>query len=151
MNFFSKKPISEPWHSDEREAPPVAAAPLTIKFGISDAIQLMRTLPTEHDGELVIRVVRATLASLNVRLPDIIEDATHRQKVTQDRITAVHGQIADLEKKLKEHVREIASLEADLRETTEVKERLEKAEKSAAEESTGPIPLADHPDTATRE
>ena len=79
-----------------------------------------------------MRVVRATLASLNVRLPDIIEDATRKQKATQDRITAEHGQVAELEKQLEARRKEIAALEADLKETTAVKERLQEAEKLAA-------------------
>ncbi len=100
-------------------------------YGIAEAIQLMRSLPVDQHPDLVVRVVRATLGSLDVRLPDIIEDASRKQKATQDRIAAEHAQVADLEKQLDVRRKEIAALEADLKETTNVKERLQQAEKSA--------------------
>jgi len=92
----------------------------------------MRELPGDQNGELVVKVVRATLASLSVRLPDIIEDASRKQKSVEDRIAAIHATIAELEKQLQGHRAEIATLEADLAETTSVKDRLEAAEKMAA-------------------
>jgi phage shock protein A len=117
-------------------------------YGIAEAIQLLRGLPVDQNPELVVRVVRATLASLNVHLSDIIEDATKKQKATQERIASEHGKIADLEKQLAEHRKEIAGLEADLKETTTVKDRLQMAEKSAS----APTPVrgvSSNPHTAT--
>jgi hypothetical protein len=132
MSIFAKKPDWDSRLTVDVGTPLGAALPATHgAYGIAEAIQLMRTLPTDQNGELVVRVVRATLASLNVHLPDIIEDATRRQKITQDRIAAVHVQIAELEKQLDVHGREIAALEADLKETTSVRERLQQAEKLA--------------------
>ena len=139
MAMFAKKPDWE--HKASTEVGGTAAAPAAAGprgYGIAEAIQLMRSLPVEQNAELVVRVVRATLASLNVRLPDIIEDATRKQKATQDRITAEHAQVADLEKQLDVHRKEIASLEADLKETSAVKERLQQAEKLAAVASHTP-------------
>ncbi len=86
----------------------------------------------------MVRVVRATLASLDVRLPDIIEDANRKQKLTQDKIAAEHAQVAELEKQLEAHRKEIAALEADLKETTTVRDRLQQAEK-LAERNTSPL------------
>ena len=106
-------------------------------YGIAEAIQLLRGLPSEH-GDLVVRVVRATLASLDVKLPDIIEDAARKQKVTQDKIAAEHAQVVELEKQLEAHRKEIATLEAELKETTSVKDRLQLAEK-AADRTTTPL------------
>src|SRR5204863_266091 len=51
-------------------APANGSAPA---YGIGDAIQLMRSLPTDGNADLVTRVVRVTLGSVNVRLEDIIE------------------------------------------------------------------------------
>jgi TolA-binding protein len=114
MAIFAKKSESEPRTSLDL-APPAstpAAAGSKGHFGIAEAIQLLRTLSANAEGgqsgDLVIRVVRA-----------------------QDRIAAVQAQIADLEKQLETQRREVASLEADLKETTNVKERLQAAEKSA--------------------
>lgn len=133
MSIFAKKPDWDSRLTVDVGAPGTSA-PANIHggaYGIAQAIQLMRTLPADQNGELVVRVVRATLASLSVHLPDIIEDASRRQKITQDRIAAVHLQVAELEKQLETHGREISALEADLKETTSVKERLQQAEKLA--------------------
>jgi hypothetical protein len=140
MSIFAKKPEPEPRAvPDFGPMPPApAATPPPRGYGIAEAIQLMRGLPVDQHPDLVVRVVRATLASLHVRLPDIIDDASKKQKTVQDRIAAVYGQIADLEKQLEAHRKEIAGLEADLKETTAVKERLQMAEKSAAT----PTPLS---------
>jgi phage shock protein A len=133
MAMFAKK---ESWDNKVAadlggSAPPAAAKPAgSPKYGIAETIHLMRTLPAEN-GELVVRVVRATLASLDVRLPDIIADATQKQKVVRDRIADFHAKNAELEKQLDAHRKEIATLEADLKETTEVKDRLQLAESNA--------------------
>ena len=118
---------------------PIAAHPL--KYGIAETIQLMRSLPAEQNGELVVRVVRATLASLNVRLPEIIEDASRKEKFVRERIADFHAKNAELEKQLEAHRQEIASLEADLKETTEVKERLQLAEGASPAPTPTPPPM----------
>jgi phage shock protein A len=129
MSIFAKKAeVVEPKTEINLGTPP--AVNNTV-YGITDAIQLLRGLPSEQNSELVIRVVRATLASLDVHLPNIIEDASRRQKATTERIAAVHGQMAELERQLEAHRRDIAALETDLKETTAVKERLQQAEKTA--------------------
>jgi hypothetical protein len=136
MSIFAKKLDSEQ-KSDQKVtgdlsagAAPVVGASRT-GYGIGEAIQLLRGLPVDQNPDLVVRVVRATLASLNVHLSDIIEDASKKQKATQDRIAGEHTKVADLEKQLADHRKEIAMLEADLKETTTVKDRLLLAEKSA--------------------
>jgi hypothetical protein len=134
MSIFAKKTDGEQKTLvDLGTAPPAApAAKPGPRYGIADAIQLLRGLPAEQNSELVIRVMRATLASLNVHLPDIIEDASRKQKATTERIASAHAQVAELERQLEGHKREIVALEADLKETTVVKERLQQAEKAAS-------------------
>ena len=131
MSIFAKKPEWE-----QRVMADVGTAPVVVAkgngYGIAEAIQLLRGLPADPSNDLVVRVVGATLASVDVRLHDIIEDATRRQKGTHERIAAVHAQIADLERQLEAQRREVAGLEADLKETTTVKERLQHAEKTSA-------------------
>ena len=135
MSLFAKKHDSGAVDMGLNAA---SAAATSRGYGIAEAIQLLRGLPAEQNGELVVRVVRATLASLDVRLPDIIEDANRKQKITQDKIAAEHAQVAELEKQLEAHRKEIATLEADLKETTTVKDRLQQAEK-LAERNTSPL------------
>jgi len=135
MSIFAKK---QDWDRDTKvtaDAAPTPAASHTPRggshYGIAEAIQLLRGLPVDQNPDLVVRVVRATLASLSVHLADIIEDANRKQKTTQAKIASEHAKVADLEKQLADHRKEIAALEADLKETTTVKERLQMAEKSA--------------------
>jgi prophage DNA circulation protein len=142
MSIFAKKLEAGLGPTDNVGFPPATGG--QSKYGIAEAIQLMRTLPVDQNTELVVRVVRATLASLHVHLPEIIDDASRKQKTIQDRIAAIHGQIAEIEKQLEVHRKEISGLEADLKETTSVKERLQMAEKSAG----GASPLAGRTDTA---
>jgi hypothetical protein len=141
MSMFAKKENWEQKVSAEVGGPPPAPLPLPLKggqpiagpplrYGIAETIQLMRSLPADQNGELVVRVVRATLASLNVRLPEIIEDASRKEKFVRERIADFHAKNVELEKQLEAHRQEIASLEADLKETTEVKDRLQMAEGS---------------------
>jgi TolA-binding protein len=106
------------------EPPPPAPRPKSA-YNVEDAIQLMRKLPTDPASmPLVVQVVRSTLASLNVRVEDIIEDATRRQEKIEDGIIKLKGQITDLEKEIATRKQEISRLETDLSETTAVKERL---------------------------
>jgi TolA-binding protein len=135
MSIFAKKPEWE-----QKVMAEVGTAPQIVPktgsgkgggYGIAEAIQLLRSLPAEQSSELVVRVVRATLASLDVHLADIVEDATRKQKHLADRVASEHAQIAELERQLETRRREIAALEADLKETTSVKERLQQAEKTA--------------------
>ena len=99
MSIFAKKQESDQRATDGGGMPP----PVTTSrggYGIAEAIQLLRGLPVDQNPDLVVRVVRATLASLNVQLTDIIDDATRKQKATQERIASEHGKVAELEKQL---------------------------------------------------
>jgi hypothetical protein len=153
MAMFAKKENWEQKVAAEVGGPAPAPLPLKggqplaghpVRYGIAETIQLMRSLPADQNGELVVRVVRATLASLNVRLPEIIEDASRKEKFVRERIADFHAKNAELEKQLEAHRQEIALLEADLKETTEVKERLQMAEGSspAPAEMPGPASVA---------
>ena len=136
MAMFAKKENWENKVAAEVGTGPAVGAPVaktqgSPRYGIAEAIQLMRTLPGEHT-DLVVRVVRATLASLDVRLPDIIEDASRKEKMVRDRIADFHAKNVELEKQLEAHRKEIAALEADLKETSEVKDRLQQAESASS-------------------
>ena len=158
MSIFAKK--SEPRQPEPKQdrdididldATPVGNG-VTAPYGIADAMQLMRSLPVDQNIDLVVRVVRVTLGSVNVRIEDIIEDATRRQQAIQDNIAGLHEQIADLEEELELRRGEIAAQEADFKETTAVKERLLLAEKSAGigmgQQRTAVTPTQGHGITA---
>lgn len=138
MALFNKK--SEPRIEVEQipaRAPIVAAPPPTPAaprkaYGIADAILLMRSLPVDQNVDLVVQVIRATLASMNVKVQDIIEDAVRKEKATEAGISALHGKVAELERELEARRQDILGLEVDLKETTAVKERLQLSEEATA-------------------
>jgi hypothetical protein len=97
-------------------------------YGIDDAIQLMRALPGDN-VELVVQVVKRTLESTNVKVKRIIDDASRKQKNIEGRIDVLKKEIAEYEQEISTRKGEITSLEADHKETTMVKDRLQLAEK----------------------
>ena len=100
----------------------------TPAFGIADAIRLMRSLPSDSNIDLVVRVVRVTLGAVNVSVEDIMQDAARKETVIQDDIAALQTQADDLEKQLYAKRCEIAAHETDLKETVTVRERLHMAD-----------------------
>jgi hypothetical protein len=138
MAIFTKK--SEPKIDIEQfpprppvmSAPPLPAPPARRVYGIGDAIVLMRSLPVDQNVDLIVQVIRATLASMNVRVQDIIEDARRKEQATEGGIETLHSKVADLERELEARRQDILGLEADLKETTAVKERLQLAENIAS-------------------
>ncbi|HEY2744365.1 MAG TPA: hypothetical protein VGL86_07075 [Polyangia bacterium] len=99
-------------------------------YGIEQAIQLMRALPVDQNPALVVAVIKGTLESLKVKVSDIIHDAARKQKDLEDRVGNLKRAIADFEKEIETRREEIARLEADHKETTAVRGRLELAEKA---------------------
>ena len=96
MSIFAKKQEMDQkmMTPDAGSATPTLISTSKGGYGIAEAIQLLRGLPVDQNPDLVVRVVRATLASLSVHLSDIIEDANKKQKATQDRIARVTQEIA---------------------------------------------------------
>ncbi|MBZ0233465.1 MAG: hypothetical protein K8M05_14155, partial [Deltaproteobacteria bacterium] len=109
-------------------APARAPAPEADDYGIDKAIELMRTLPQENI-ELVVQVVKFSLESVGIHLPTIIQDAIRRQNDLQGRIASLKAEIAELEAEIKQRKDEISKHEADHKETSTVRDRLELAEK----------------------
>jgi hypothetical protein len=140
-----------------RAAEPRAAAPSepdddydTLDYGIDKAIELMRTLPSEN-VELVVQVVKTTLESLNVKVAAIIRDATRKQDDIQGRIKSLRAEIAEYEAEIATRREEIGTLEADFKETSMVKERLQMAERPAATRSPLGATAARKPPSPTGE
>ena len=103
-------------------------APPQKRFGIERAIELMRSLPTEQNPELVAMVIAKTLAAV-----DIIEDATSRQKDLEAKLGTARAACTALETEIELHVDEIVELEAFLAEATSVVERLEHVRNAPSE------------------
>lgn len=109
-----------------RSQPP--SAETNMRYGIDDAIKLMRTLPVEENENLVVRVMKTTLESLKVRIGDIIDDAAKRQDVLGKKVADYRAQITSFEREIEARRHEIHRLEEELGEVTRVKERLTAAE-----------------------
>jgi len=99
-------------------------------YGIEQAITLMRALPMDQNPELVVAVIKTTLESLKVKVADIIVDADKKTKDLEERVANLKRAIADFEKEIETRKEEIARLEADHKETSGVRARLELAEKA---------------------
>ena len=110
----------------------MAAPPSSKRYGIDRAIQLMRSLPTEQNPELVAMVITSTLESLEMNVAEIIDDAKSRQADLEARIGSLKAKNGALEKEIELGVDEIVRLEATLAETLSVKERLEQAREHPA-------------------
>jgi hypothetical protein len=116
--------------------PGASPTPPPKRFGIDRAIQLMRSLPTEQNPELVAMVITSTLESVDMNVSDIIEDARSRQAELEARIGSIKARNSALEKEIELGVDEIVKLEASLAETLSVKERLELAHNHQAAHKT---------------
>jgi hypothetical protein len=113
------------------EPNPVPHAAPQARYGIREAIELMRTLPAEN-VDLVVQVVKKTLESANIRIGGIIEDAGARQADIEGRISVLRQEISDLDREIISRKNEISRLEADHHEVSLVKDRLLLAEKLSA-------------------
>jgi hypothetical protein len=98
-------------------------------YGIAETTMLMRTLPVDQNVELVVRVVRSTLESMNVQLVDIIDDAQAKELTLSGRVETLNGEISELSQQIDQRRQEIAKLQEELTETTTVKQRLMLAQK----------------------
>ena len=120
MSLFGRK-------SDDAELENGTLPKRHAGYGIDDAIQLMRTLPVNQQPDLVLLVVRNTLASMNVDLRQVIDSGTNKQERLSANLAKISAAIAELEGEINARRQELARIEADLAETSAVKERLEVA------------------------
>ena len=110
---------------------PVSAKRPNLSYGIEEAIALMRDLPHEPI-ELVVKVVKTTLESINVQVSDIIDDAKAKEKNIENRISQLSSEIKNYEEKIKNLKDSIELLEKDQAETKRVKEHLMLAKDSGS-------------------
>lgn len=137
-----------PLPSAETKAPPQLPSKAgTPRYGIDDAIKLMRTLPVDDNVDLVVRVIKKTLESLAVKVPDIIDDAGKRQESLRSKIAEYKSAIVQFEREIDARKHEINRLEDELSETTTVRERLQLAENTALSASVPPVKLSSAPAT----
>jgi hypothetical protein len=130
MSIFGKKSDEEHPRSAEVGGGPTGTD--SRSYGIADVIRVLRTLPVDQHTELVLRVVKKTLESVNVQIPDLVADAVKQEEKLGGRIATLQTKIQELSKQMEVQRQEVSRLEAELAETTSAKQRLQLAEKSAA-------------------
>ncbi|HEY3355473.1 MAG TPA: hypothetical protein VGQ83_19645 [Polyangia bacterium] len=137
MGFFKEKGKDKPVVQDELpiedEAPappPVRAVPpVSSGYGIEQAIQLMRSLPSDlQTTDIVVQVIKRTLESAQINVGAIIQDASRKEERIETRIRTLQEEIAMHEKEIATRRSEIERMQTDLEETSKVKERLVMAE-----------------------
>ncbi len=139
MGLWSDKPKQKTTAATAHEdvhvepEPPVQAAPANVArpaYGIGDAINLMRSLPQDlQTTDIVVQVIKRTLESAKIDVSAIIADATHKEDTIEKRIRELQEQIENYQREIQTRSGEIQRLQADLEETSRVKERLVMAEK----------------------
>jgi hypothetical protein len=138
MGLWSDKPKQKPNAAPVEEThlepePPVQAAPANTPrpaYGIGDAINLMRSLPQDlQTTDIVVQVIKRTLESAKIDVSAIIADATHKEDTIDRRIRELQAEIENFQTQIQSRSGEITRLQADLDETSRVKERLVMAEK----------------------
>jgi hypothetical protein len=112
-------------------AAPAAPAPSIAPTGftVEKAIELMRALPFDDgsNAELVLRVVRKTLQSTGISVPEIVDAAAVRERALAATLDADRAAIAQLEREIAARQASMAGTERELSETRSVRERLEDA------------------------
>jgi len=118
--------------TSEEPATPVAAAPVRrttpVKgsYGIEDAIKLMRSLPRDNN-EVVVTVVKKTLESTNIKVTEIVDDANQKETRIRNQHKTLEGEIKELQDQIAHRNQQISDLLQDLKETTDVRQRLQLA------------------------
>ena len=126
--FGGAKKADEPEESQGRSLPPATIGASRVPgapVGIDHAIMLMRSLPTDKNVDLVVRVLKTTLESLNIRVSDIVTDGAQRLQKIESRVAQLKGEISGLEQEIATRKEEISRLDAAHAETSQVKDYLE--------------------------
>ena len=112
--------------SPSSPAPVRRSAPSRGGYGIEDAIKLMRSLPRDNN-EVVVTVVKKTLESTNIQVTDIVEDANQKETNIRNQHKTLEGEIKELQDQIAHRNQQISDLLQDLKETTDVRQRLQLA------------------------
>lgn len=123
-------------HTDTAEQPRPFKTRSTASYGIDEAIKLVRALPKKHiDDAVVAGIIKQTLASVDVYLSDIIEDAGRKEGEIAEESRRIEDDIAELTAKMRALKQELVVLQGQLDETVAVRNFLRKALDQKLDES----------------
>ncbi len=131
---------SAPSPPSQVRAPVSPAHAVPARFGIDHAIGLIRSLPTDENLELVVKVLKTTLESLGISIADIVNDAAQRQQDLENRTGQLRSEIEHLEKEIDQRAKQIEQLEAAHAEATTVRNYLEGQLQHAPDDAVGRLP-----------
>lgn len=97
-----------------------------MAYGIEEAIRLMKALPRDNN-EVVVTVVKKTLESTNIEVQDIINDANTREERMRSQQQQLESEIKNLQGEIARRNQRISELLQDLKETSDVRQRLQLA------------------------
>lgn len=121
--------LQENYFEPDLEARPIIQAKSprrSVTYGIEDAINLMRKLPSDN-LEVVVSVVKQTLESTQISVDDIIADANDKEERLLSKNTQLEKEIQELQHQISSRNQQIAKLLEDHKETVVVRERLQLA------------------------
>ncbi|MBI5481030.1 MAG: hypothetical protein HY906_19385 [Deltaproteobacteria bacterium] len=111
-----------------KESPKPSGRESAPVYGIQQAIDLMRSLPTDlQTTDVVVQVIKRTLESAHIDVGTIIVDATRREEQVVARIRPLQEEIARCQRDIETRISEIKRLQAELEETSWAKEWLVRA------------------------
>ena len=145
----TKEDLKDDFFVGEEAPVPAVGTRKKPKYGIEDAIELLRELPRENN-ELVVTVVNKTLQSMDIVVGDIIKDADAKEARIRKQHKALEQEVKELQGKIAKRNQEMSDMLGDLKETTEVKKRLQIAlelegKMAAHSKATKPTPPAQAP------
>lgn len=108
----------------------------TTNYGIDQAIKLVRALPKNDLDEVVVAsIIKQTLASVDVYLSDIIEDAGRKESEIAVDSHRIEDDISELASKMRALKQDFVVLQGQLDETVTVRNFLRKALDQKLDES----------------
>lgn len=95
-------------------------------YTVEQAIELMKSVPTEGMSErVVVQVIRTTLESVGISIPELLAAASRRQDEVTNEIVRIQGEIASLHQAIEEKSAQVAYYQEQLGEIGSLRERFE--------------------------
>ena len=94
------------------------------RYGIDDAIQLLRQLPESEDHQ-TMSVVCKTLESAQISMSDLLQDARQKEQKLKQQHKGLEQEIEQLQSKMDDRRKQLKQLSESLEEVTRIKARFE--------------------------
>jgi len=94
------------------------------RYGIDDAIQLLRQLPESEDHH-TMSVICKTLESAQIRMSDLLQDARQKEQKLKQQHKGLEQEIEQLQAKMDDRRKQLKQLSESLEEVTRIKARFE--------------------------